>query len=255
MLLTANLGNTAVSLALFDGDALRVTMAFSSDFRTADDAAAALLAELSLHGITADQITGSILSSVVPAKTDLLARAVETVCGFAPLFVSAGVRTGLNLKVHHAAMLGSDLVAQAVGAAKLGELPCVIASLGTATTIVALDEQGSLIGTSVSVGVESGLRALHRDTANLPEVGLQPVSQPYGTDTAQALRVGALVGTAALLDGMADRMGELFSRPPALLLTGRQGEALLPYLRRPYRFEPHLLSRGLAAIFEKNQSR
>ena len=86
--------------------------------------------------------------------------------------VSAGVKTGLNIRGNRNINLGADLVSTAVGAAKEYPMPCVIVSFGTATTFVALDEKGTLLGTSIAPGLQTSLEALREKAARLPEIEL-----------------------------------------------------------------------------------
>ena len=255
MILAVSIENTVISFGAFEEDG---TLACSASIAarpraTADEYAAALGQILSLRGLGAGAFSGAAFSSVVPALTPVLKAAVGLLFpGAECMVVSAGVKTGLNLKVS-TATLGSDFVCAAVCALEEFSPPCVIVSLGTATTFAVIDRGGVFRGTAISAGVEISAAALHQSAAQLPQIGLEPPQALIGTNTAAALRSGLVYGTASMIDGMCARFQDELDGPAVFLMTGQSAPAILPYCRTPFSHQPDLVLRGLCSLYRKNQ--
>ena len=93
-----------------------------------------------------------------------------------------------------------SFVAAAVAAVKDHPCPLVIVSLGTATTLTAVDGAGCLLGTAIMPGVQLSQEALREEAACLPEVDMQAPESVVGTNTVDAMRSGLIYGTASMLE-------------------------------------------------------
>ncbi len=135
-------------------------------------------------------------------------------------------------------------------------MPCVIVDLGTATTYTVLDQTGALVGSAIAAGVQLSLFALNEHTAQLPTVGLHEIpNHVLGKSTAEALCIGAVYGTAAMIDGMVSRYQEALEAQPTVVLTGGMASTVRPYLQTDTIHEPTLALRGLADIWHRNHGR
>ena len=142
MLLTLDMGNTNITIGVFDGDRLVLESRVATDpIKMEDQYAVELLDILRLYGVNAGDIDGSIISSVVPPLDHAIRRAVKKVTGAAPLIVGPGTRTGINIRIDNPAQLGADLLVGAVAAVAKYGTPCIIWDLGTATTVSVIDCQ------------------------------------------------------------------------------------------------------------------
>ena len=256
MLLAINAQNTFITLGCFrKGELQTVTQLATEPHHTADQYACAILDVLRLHGVERDQIGGTVLCSVVPALTKALRTAVGTLFHCPVVTVSAGVKTGLNMKIDNPHMLGSDLVSLAVEAVSRGKLPCVAVDLGTATTFTMVDKQGVMVGTAIAPGVRLGLEALREQAAQLPSVTLDEHVPLIGKNTMDAICSGVLNGAASLTDGMIDRMREQLGQPLTVYLTGQYAGQIAPLMREQVEAEPYLALMGLQKIWERNKKR
>lgn len=254
MVLAVSIENTVISFGVFedDGTLFRSASIASQPHATGDEYAAAIRQILSLYHLEPDSISGAALASVVPALTPKLKAAVQLLCPMAEcLVVSAGVKTGLNLKVS-TATLGSDFVCAAVCAMEEFEPPCVIVSLGTATTFAAIDQGGVFRGTAITAGVEVSSEALHRCAAQLPQTGLEAPQALIGTNTAAALRSGLVYGTASMIDGMCARFQDQLEGDASFLITGQYAGEILPYCHTRFIPVPDLVLKGLYYLYRKN---
>lgn len=256
MLLAIDIGNTNINLGCFaDGALLFTSRVYSELHRTADEYAAMLLDMFHLHAVRGSAFEGAILSSVVPELTDLLSQAVKTVLGKEPLIVGAEVHDGFETDVIPVSQVGADLITGAVAAKAKYPLPCLVADLGTATKILALDKKGKFLGCTIAPGVKISLDALAKGTALLPSISFTMPEKAIGTNTIECMQSGLVFGTAAMLDGMVDRiLAELGVEKASLIATGGLSHGIVPCCKQNFVYDRHLLLDGLRVIYESHQS-
>lgn len=254
MLLCVDIGNTNITLGGYRDDTLVFTARLASDAqRTADQYAVELYDILRLNGCSAAQAQGAILSSVVPTLTDALCRALQKLFGFMPMVLGPGVKSGLNIKIDNPAQLGADLVAGAIGAMAKFPLPCIIIDLGTATTISVLNAKGEFLGGAIAAGIRLTLEALTKNTAQLPLVGIEAPKSVIGSNTIDCMKSGLILGAAAMLDGLIDRMETELGGSASVVATGGLAREVVPHCRREIQVDENLLLDGLKRIYEKNR--
>lgn len=254
MVLAIDIGNTNICLGCFEDDRLILTSRlFTDNDRTEDQYAIELRDIFNLYGFGGRKVRGCIIGSVVPKLTGVLTRAVEKYLHCPVLVISAGIKTGLNLRAENPAGIGADFVCGAVRAMSKYPLPCVIFDLGTATKIYAVDKTGAFIGGSILPGVLISLEALAKRTAQLPAIGLDGADPPLITTmTVESMRSGLLYGTASMIDGMAKRYGEHFDTPPTVIATGGIAPLVVKHCRETVLTDPDLVLEGLYLIYKKN---
>lgn len=143
MILALDIGNTAITLGCYREDSLAFISRITTDLKKMEDQYAVDIRDiLAIYDTPARLITGSIISSVVPPLTEVVARAVEKITHTRPMIVGPGIKTGLNIRIDNPATLGADLVADCVAALEHYPLPCIILDMGTATSISVLNEKG-----------------------------------------------------------------------------------------------------------------
>ena len=171
------------------------------------------------------------------------------------MVVGAGLKTGVNIKLDDPGQLAGDLITGAVGALALYKPPLVVVDMGTATTIVAIDSEGSYLGGAIIPGIKLSYSALSSGTSLLPNIAIEAPKKCIGTNTVDSMKSGAVYGTAALVDGMIDRMETELGEPVTVVATGGLAGTVVPYCRRKIEYEPALLLKGLAILYEKNAKR
>lgn len=253
MILTIDVGNSNIVLGGWNGEKLQFVSRLKTDRnRMRDDYAVALKGVLELHQVRMAEVEGSILSSVVPQVTEPLVGAVEKLTGKHPLVLGPGLKTGLDIRIDNPSQLGADIVADAVGALAKYPLPLILFDLGTATTIGAIDRHGHYLGGVIFPGVRLGLDALASRTAQLPQIGLEPPRCVIGSNTEQAMKSGAVFGTASFLDGMVARMEEELGEKATVVATGGIAHEIVEHCRCDVRYDADLLLEGLRLIYMRN---
>lgn len=253
MLFAIDIGNTNITLGAYDSGILSFTARLATDpLKTSDQYSVEIKNILGLYGLDYNTLEDCIISSVVPAVGKSISDAVARLCGIVPLMLGPGVKTGLNIKIDNPAQLGADLVAGAVGALEEYTMPCVVIDLGTATTLSVIDRNGAFLGGTIAAGVRLTLKALTENTAQLPSIPIEAPRSVIGANTVDCMQSGLVFGTAAMLDGLLDKIEEELGEPPTVVATGGLASEIITHCRRNIIYNENLLLDGLRAIYEKN---
>ena len=242
MLLALDVVNTNIVIGFLDESGIRNIARLETDRdKTAHEYAISLRQVIEFSGIAPENIDGAILSSVVPPINGALIAAVRMIAGIRPLVVGPGMKTGLNIALDNPATMGSDLVVGAAAALAIHDPPLIIIDMGTATTMTVIDREARVLGGAIIPGVGISLEALANGTSQLPHISLDAPKKCISTDTVEAMRSGSVYGTAAMLDGMIERM------------EAELGGCIIPYCRREITYDKNLLLNGLWALYQKNK--
>ncbi len=254
MILVADIGNTNITLGVYDNEELIfISRLATQRHRTAEQYAIELKAIFDLDNLDTN-LDGAIISSVVPELTRIFKSAIERVTGCQSLIVAAGLKNGLKIATDNPKELGADLVAGAVGAINQYELPCLVMDLGTATKISVIDEGGVFRGCTIAPGIGISLDALSLRTSQLPAIELSAPEHAIGTNTIECIRSGTVLGNAAMLDGMADRLEKDLGKPiKTLVATGGLGKEIVACCEKNIVFNKDLVLQGLLTIYKKNR--
>lgn len=253
MLLTIDIGNTNVTLGAYDSNLLIFTARLATDQRKTDDQYAVDIKNLlDLYGIEFEDIEDCIIASVVPAVGKSVSNAVSKLCHIVPLMLGPGVKTGLNIKIDNPAQLGADLVAGAVGALEEYTMPCVVIDMGTASTVSVLDRNGTFLGGVIAAGVRLTLKALAENTAQLTSIPIEAPKSVIGANTVESMQSGLVFGTAAMLDGLLERIADELGEVPTVVATGGLSKEIINHCKNDIIYNENLLLEGLRAIYEKN---
>lgn len=256
MLLVFDVGNTNIKLGLFDGERLAMIARTSTvESKTGDELAVEIRGIFQVYGFDLKAVKGTIISSVVPQVLTSLERAISLLFGHEPLVVGPGIKTGINLKIDNPATAGADLVTGCVGAAEMYRLPCIVISMGTATTVFVIDKNKSMIGGAIVPGVGIALNALVKEGALLPSVGIHAPDRVVGKNTEECMRSGVVIGSACMIDGMIDRMQEEIGEKCSLVATGGLAAEIVPSCRHKIHLRDDLMLQGLRIIYEKNSAK
>ena len=253
MILAVDIGNSNIVLGCFDENEILFEDRLSTDREaTVLEYAVIIKTSLEMHKLEYEQITGAIISSVVPSVTENVQQAVFRLTGQQAMVVGPGVKTGLNILLDDPKQLGSDRVADAVGA--IGEYPCplIIVDMGTATTISVIDRNKSFLGGMIIPGLQVSLDSLANRTSQLPHISLDAPKKVIGTNTVDCMKSGIIYSTAGSIDGAIDRIEQELGESCTVVSTGGHARKIIPHCHHEILIDPYLLLKGLMAIYEKN---
>ncbi|MXO48568.1 type III pantothenate kinase [Erythrobacter vulgaris] len=229
MLLAADVGNTNVVFALFEGRDIKARWRIATDARrTGDEYAVWLLQLIALEGYAREDITGIIIGSVVPRSVHNLTVLAQKYFGIEPIIAGqSGAEWGFELDIEQPSSLGADraLNALAAHAKYTGDL--IVVDFGTATTFDAVDFNGAYKGGIIAPGINLSLDALVGNTAKLPRIAIEKpaTDSVIGRNTEDQMLIGVFWGYVSLIEGLVDRMKREIGRPARVVATG--GLALL----------------------------
>ncbi len=253
MILTVDIGNSNIVLGGVEEDRIVFEARLRTDStKTSDEYCIDLKMILNVYGIEPAQIEGSIIGSVVPQVLNSLQTAIKKLTGKAALVVGPGLKTGLNIKIENPAQTGADLVVGCVAALREHAAPLIVVDMGTATTMVVLDETGALIGGSISPGVKISMDALTEKAALLPGLQLDAPKKAIGRNTIDCMRSGIMLGAACMLDGLVERMEAELGRKTTVVVTGGIAKFVIPMCKTPVIYDKDLLVKGLAILYRDN---
>ena len=254
MVLTADIGNTNITLGVFcEDEPICISRLATQRHRTSEQYAIELKAIFELEALEND-FEGAIISSVVPEITRSFKNAIKKVTGCDSIVVAAGIKNGLKIATDNPKELGADLVAGAVGAISQYELPCLVMDLGTATKISVIDEGGIFRGCTIAPGISISLDALALRTSQLPAIELSAPGHAIGTNTIECIRSGTVLGNASMLDGMADKLEkELGKKIKTTVATGGLAKEIIACCEKEIVFNKDLVLQGLLTIYRKNR--
>lgn len=253
MILTIDVGNTNVVLGCVeDGVVVSRSRLATNTSDLPNDYAMKMRQSFAFDSIDYHEFEGAILSSVVPQVNRAIRSAVRKLTGLECIIVGAGIKTGVNVKIDDPGTLAGDLITGTVGALSMYKPPIIIVDMGTATTIVAVDKDGAYIGGAIVPGVNLSFEALSQGTSLLPNISIEAPRKCIATNTVDSMKSGAVFGTAAMVDGMIDRMEEELGQSATVVATGGLSGGIIPYCKHEIKHEPDLLLKGLAILYQKN---
>lgn len=255
MLLTLDVGNTNVTIGVFDDSNLQATWRLSTDVGKLADEYGVLMSSLLEHsGIAVDSIEGAVIGSVVPDLDPVF----ETVCSryfkVKPLVLATGVRTGLRILYDTPRDVGVDRVADAVAAIELyGPPPMVIVDMGTATVFDGINKDGDYLGGALAPGLGIAAEALYQRAAKLYRVELTRPKSAIGRNTVAAIQSGIVFGFVGLVEGIVARFKEELGPGTKVIGTGGYAELIARETDVIETVDQDLTLHGLRLIYEMNR--
>lgn len=250
MLLTADIGNTSITLGLFEEDAL------VEEYRLASDKDLSLEEyEVLLKTLFKDfKVDGCIISSVVEELTKKLKTAVDNVFKINSIVLSTQINTGVKICLDNPEEAGADRIANAAGAYVLYSHPVIVVDFGTATTFDIVNGSGEFVGGIIAPGLNLQLKALNKFTSKLPRIEVALSNTAIGHNTTDAILSGVLRGSASTIDGLIEQCEKELGEKAVVVATGGYSGLIANYLKRPFDFiNPTLTLEGLRHLYQINK--
>lgn len=253
MILCVDIGNSNIVIGGVEGDKILFEARLRTDpTKTSDEYCIDLKMILEVYEANPKAVEGSIIASVVPQVLNSIKTALKKLTGKDALVVGPGLKTGLNIKIENPAQTGADLVVGCVAALRQHKPPMIVIDMGTATTMIALDQTGAFIGGCIAPGVKISMDALTGRTALLPGLQLDQPRKAIGRNTIDCMRSGIMMGSACMLDGMIQRMEEELGSKATVVITGGIAKFVIPMCRTPMIYDKDLLLKGLVTLYREN---
>ena len=252
MLLAIDIGNTNLVIGCIQDDKILFKARIATDsIRTSDQYGVEIKNMIEAFGVKVSDISDCIISSVVPPVFHSVRTGVMKVIGKQPMVVGPGLKTGLDIHMDVPSQVGSDRIVIAVAALAEYKAPLILMDLGTATTIEVVEPDNVYAGGVIFPGVRLSLDALTSRAAQLPGISLDKPRQVIGKNTVDSMRSGMMYGTAAMIDGLVERIEAALGHQATLIATGGLAQFITPLCKREIILEKDLLLKGWNNIYKK----
>jgi len=254
MLLAIDIGNTNLTIGLYEGEELAWHWRLATDHdRMPDEYGLQLLGLLTHADYHAADLKGIALASVVPQLTGRVVQACREYIKQEPLVVDAGVKTGIRVRYDDPKAVGADRVCDAAAVMKLYGGPACVVDFGTATTFNAITKDGDYLGGAITAGVNLAAEALYTHAAKLPNMDLQRPPSVIGRNTVHAMQSGLLFGYVSMVEGMVTRFRSELGSDMKVIATGGLAEIIAKETSVIQIIAPWLTLDGLKIIWDINQ--
>ncbi len=254
MLLAVDIGNTHVTLGVFENEKLHATWDIATAIhRTTDEYAVFLLNLLREHSLDKGNIDKVSMCSVVPPMTTIFEELCQRYFGISPLVVRAGVKTGVRVRMENPSEVGADRIVAAAAAHHLYGGPIIIADIGTAATFDTVSREGDYLGGAIAPGMGIAAEALFMRTAQLRRVELVRPKHAIGTSTVTAMQSGLVFGYVGLVEGIISRIQQELGEKAQVVATGGSAEFLAKETPSINIVNPDLTIIGLRLIYGMNR--
>ncbi len=253
MILAVDIGNTNIVIGCIEGEDVIFAERVSTDAsKTELEYVVQLSTLLELYEVDSSCITGAIVASVVPPLNTIMTAAIRKLLHTDPMIVGPGIKTGLNILMDNPAQVGADLIVNAVAGIKYYGAPLIMIDMGTATTLSVVDGNRNYIGGMIVPGVRVSLDSLVNRTAQLPRISLEAPKKIIGRNTIDCMKSGIVMGQAAQMDGLIDRIWEEMGQEIPIVATGGLSGSIVTHCKHEIILDNELTLKGLGEIYKKN---
>tara|TARA_Y100000817_G_C16846972_1_gene540449 strand:+ start:1312 stop:2088 length:777 start_codon:yes stop_codon:yes gene_type:complete len=251
-LITIDIGNSNVDLGLFDNNKLVHSAKISTqDNKSEFEIATSIKQLLNITDKTAEN-TKTIISSVVPNKTQIVSKASEILTNKKPLVLSHDNNLPIINKYNPPEDVGIDRLVDSIAAVKLYGKPNIILDIGTCLVFNAITKNNEYIGGSILPGLNMASESLANSTALLRPVELRIPENIIGNNTTESIQSGIILGYVELIKGVFNKYKKIVSKDHdiKLIITGGGGELIIPKLDFEYIYNEKLSFIGLKYIYD-----
>jgi type III pantothenate kinase len=224
MILALDIGNSQIFCGVFEGERLKVQVRYASKAQiSSDEFGVFLRGALRENGVDPESIRTIGISSVVPELNYALRACSQKYFNVEPMILQPGVKTGLKVDYKDPKEVGSDRIADAIGAIKMfPNRDLILVDFGTATTVCAISKDKVFLGGNIMPGIRLSMEALEAKTSKLPSVEISSVKEVIGKTTVDSIRNGLYWSNVGMIKEITSRISEeVFSRnAPLKLATG-----------------------------------
>lgn len=255
MLLAVDVGNTHMVIGVYQGREIRCHWRVKTDKgNTVDEIASIFHGLFCMENIVFSEITGIIISSVVPVMQAAWSLFARQYLHLTPLLVGHNVKADMPVLLDNPKEVGADRLVNSVAGFAHHATALIIADFGTAITLDCVSARGEYVGGVIAPGISISLEALASRTAKLPQIDISvPPKKAIGTNTVDAIRSGILYGYGGMIDGLVQRIKKEFLPDiPKVIATGGMAGLIAPYTESIEIVDPMLTLKGLQLLHEQN---
>jgi type III pantothenate kinase len=255
MFLAIDIGNTNVTMGVFEGEKIRYTWRLETDIhKMPDEYAASLMALLQFRKIAMTDIKEVALCSTVAPLIPIFVELLHDYFKISPIVVGPGVKTSIRIRYENPKEVGADRIVNTVAGFKLYGGPTIVVDLGTATTFDVISKEGDFIGGAIAPGPMTAAEALFSRTAALPRIQFVHPQKAIGTNTIGAMQSGIMFGYAGLVEGIVTHIEKELGEKATVVATGGFGAIFAAETDIFKVVNPDITLIGLKMIYEMNKA-
>ena len=253
LIFVLDVGNTNTVLGVYEQEELKYHWRIETSRNKTEDEYGMVVKALFEHvGLSFHDISGIIISSVVPPIMFSLERMCQKYFHLKPLIIGPGIKTGLNIKYENPREVGADRIVNAVAGIHLYGSPLIIVDFGTATTYCYIDEHKQYMGGAIAPGITISTEALYSRAAKLPRIEIARPNDIVGKNTVTAMQAGIVYGYVGQVEGIVSRMKAQSKSEPKVIATGGLATLVAKESDIIDVVDPFLTLKGLQLIYTKN---
>ena len=253
MLLTVDIGNTNITLGVFEGKKLRTTFRMTTiQTRTSDEYGMVMCELLEHNQVKVGEITDVIVASVVPNVMHSLTSAIIKYFNTKPIIIEAGVKTGIRVTSKNPRQVGADRIVDAAAVYELYGGPAIVIDYGTATTFDLVDSDGTFTACVIAPGIRTSAQAMWSMAAKLPEFEIKKPKSILAKETISCFQAGIFYGSVGETDYIVRKMKEESGLPNIkVIATGGLGTIISDETESIDIYDSLLTLKGLRVIYRR----
>ena len=251
MILISDIGNTSITVGLFDNDKKVKTWRLTTDIKRSSDEYGIVLSELIKQFNSDIKIEGAIVSSVVTTLTDSYLSAIRKYLKVEPVNFSYKIDAGVKIVTENKSEVGADRIVNAVSAINFYKTPAIVIDFGTATTFDIVNDKNEFIGGIIAPGMKIQAQSLSKSTSKLPLLDIEPIKSVIGKNTQEAILSGIVRGHACMISGLLKECEKEMGQKPIVIATGGYANLVAQYIDPPFNYiDEDLTLKGLNIIYK-----
>jgi type III pantothenate kinase len=249
MILAVDIGNSDVVIGLYRKDKWEFVWRTPSKIqRESWEFATFVKNKLSEAEASPENIEKVVLSSVVPKLTPVIQFSLTSIFHEKLLIVGPTIYPHLPVSMRNPNEIGTDLVANAMAAYTHCQSACIVVDFGTALTMTILSDKGEILGVAIAPGIQTAVKALFINAAQLPEIPLELPDSVIGKNTIHAIQSGILIGYIGLVKELLQQAKREVNTDCKVFATGGLVHILKPLQKEFDYIDQQLTLNGLRLI-------
>jgi type III pantothenate kinase len=254
MFLAIDIGNTNVTIGVFEDEKLKCTWRLETNIhKMPDEYATNLINLMQVQKIAMSDIKEVALCSTVAPLIPIFVELLDNYFKITPLVIGPGIKTGIRIRMDNPREVGADRIVNTVAGYRLYGGPTIIVDLGTATTFDTISKEGDFIGGAVAPGPMIAAEALFSRTAALPRIQFVHPQKAIGTNTIAAMLSGIMFGYTGLVEGVVARIEKELGEKATVVATGGYGAIFAKETNIFKVVNPDITLIGLRMIYQLNK--
>lgn len=257
MLLGIDVGNTNITLGVFDGEQLKGNFRMTTKIaRTSDEYGIFISDLLEKNGVKKTEFEAVIIASVVPDIMYSLNSAIIKYLKKEPIIVGPGIRTGIKIVTENPRQIGADRIVDAVAAYELYGGPVIVIDFGTATTYDLVLGDGSYVAGVTAPGIQTAARALWESAAKLPKFEIAKPKSILAKETISSMQAGVVYGYIGQTEYIIRQMKkESDLQQVKVVATGGLGKLIADEVDAIDVYDQTLTLQGLRLVYQRVKNR